>query len=94
MAKIICSKDEYEKLSTVLMDNPEFLADINILYDIVEESSTGVKWDTHDVVKVLCSGKTLDGFCQCTACGDIFPLHYSEYNFCPQCGTIMRGDTK
>lgn len=40
MAKIICTKDEYNKLSTVLTDNPEFLADISILYDIVEESPT------------------------------------------------------
>ena len=38
MAKIICTKKEYDKLSTVLMDNPEFLANISILYDIVEES--------------------------------------------------------
>lgn len=54
------------------------------------------KWNTHDVVKVLCSGKTLDGFCQCTACGDVFPLHYSEYNNCPNCGARMDlkdGDT-
>lgn len=52
------------------------------------------KWDTHDVVKVLCSGETLDGFCQCMACGDIFPLQYSEYNYCPNCGARMDGDTK
>ena len=51
------------------------------------------KWDTHDVVKVLCSGKTLDGFCQCEACGDVFPLAYSEYNYCPNCGARMDGDT-
>lgn len=51
------------------------------------------KWNTHNVVKVLCSGETLDGFCQCTACGDVFPLHYSEYNYCPNCGADMRGDT-
>lgn len=50
------------------------------------------KWDTHDVVKVLCSGKTLDGFCQCEACGDVFPLAYSEYNYCPNCGARMDGD--
>ena len=50
------------------------------------------KWNTHDVVKVLCSGETLDGFCQCTACGDVFPLHYSEYNYCPNCGARMDGD--
>ncbi len=52
------------------------------------------KWDTHDVVKVLCSGKTLDGFCQCEACGDVFPLAYSEYNYCPNCGARMDGDTE
>lgn len=50
------------------------------------------KWDTHDVVKVLCSGKTLDGFCQCEACGDVFPLAYSEYNYCPNCGARMDGE--
>ena len=40
MAKIICTKAEYDKLSTVLTDNPEFLTNISILYDIVEESPT------------------------------------------------------
>lgn len=50
------------------------------------------KWNTHAVVKVLCSGETLDGFCQCTACGDVFPLHYSEYNYCPNCGARMDGE--
>lgn len=52
------------------------------------------KWETHDVVKVLCDGKTLDGFCQCEACGDVFPLAYSEFNFCPYCGARMDGDTE
>lgn len=51
------------------------------------------KWNTHDVVKVLCSGKTLDGFCQCEACGDVFPLVYSEYNYCPNCGARMDLDS-
>lgn len=51
------------------------------------------KWNTHDVVKVLCSGETLDGFCQCTACGDVFPLHYSDYNYCPNCGARMDGES-
>lgn len=54
----------------------------------VQPAKQGI-WDTCDVVKVLCSGKTLDGFCQCTACGDVFPLHYSEYNYCPNCGARM-----
>lgn len=49
------------------------------------------KWDTHDVVKVLCSGETLDGFCQCESCGDVFPYHYSRYSYCPNCGTRMDG---
>ena len=40
LAKIICTKDEYDKLSTILMNNTEFLANINIFYDIVEESPT------------------------------------------------------
>ncbi len=38
MAKIICSEEEYDKLSTVLSDNPQFLSDINIIWDIVKES--------------------------------------------------------
>lgn len=49
------------------------------------------KWDTHDVVQVLCSGETLDGFCQCGSCGDVFPYHYSRYSYCPNCGTRMDG---
>ena len=40
MAKIICTKNEYNKFSTALTDNPEFFANINILFDIVEESPT------------------------------------------------------
>ena len=40
MAKIICTEKEYDKLSTVLSDNPQFLSDISIIYDIVEESPT------------------------------------------------------
>lgn len=37
MAKIICTQAEYNKLSTVLEDNPQFLADVRIIYDIVKE---------------------------------------------------------
>ena len=40
MAKIICTENEYNKLSAILNDNPEFLANISILYDIVKESPT------------------------------------------------------
>ena len=50
------------------------------------------QWDTHDVVKILASGHTLDGFCQCEACGSIFPFNFSEYSFCPECGARMDGD--
>lgn len=50
------------------------------------------QWDTHDVVKILASGRTLDGFCQCEACGSIFPFNFSEYSFCPECGARMDGD--
>ncbi|MCR5143417.1 MAG: hypothetical protein K6C68_13010 [Ruminococcus sp.] len=50
------------------------------------------RWDVHDVVKILSSGKTLDGFCQCENCGIIMPYHYSEYDFCPNCGARMGGD--
>ena len=50
------------------------------------------RWDTHDVVKILASGHTLDGFCQCEACGSIFPFNFSEYSFCPECGARMDGD--
>ena len=48
------------------------------------------KWDTHDVVKILASGKVLDGFMQCTVCGCIFDS--MEYYFCPKCRADMRGD--
>ena len=50
------------------------------------------RWDTYDVVKILASGRTLDGFCQCEACGSIFPINFSEYSFCPECGARMDGD--
>lgn len=36
MAKIICTQAEYDKLRTVLEDNPQFLADVRIIYDIVK----------------------------------------------------------
>jgi len=40
MAKIICTEDEYNKLSTMLMNNPEYLANMSVLYEIVEELPT------------------------------------------------------
>lgn len=40
MAKIICTKEEYDKLSLVLSDNPQFLSNISIIYDIVNVSPT------------------------------------------------------
>lgn len=40
MAKIICTQAEYDRLSTVLSDNPQFLKDVSICYDIVQESPT------------------------------------------------------
>lgn len=40
MAKIICTQAEYDKLTTVLEDNPQFLADVRIIYDIVKEAPT------------------------------------------------------
>lgn len=40
MAKIICTQEEYDRLSTVLSDNPQFLKDVSICYDIVQESPT------------------------------------------------------
>lgn len=80
------------------MNEPEIIAlisqltaDKKRLERQLEQSVKRGKWDTHDVVKVLFSGETLDGFCQCMACGDVFPLHYSEYNYCPNCGADMRG---
>ena len=36
MAKILCTQAEYDKLTTVLQDNPQFLADVPITYEIVE----------------------------------------------------------
>lgn len=52
------------------------------------------RWKTYDVVKILAFGRTLDGFCQCEACGSIFPINFSEYSFCPECGARMDGDTE
>ena len=49
-------------------------------------------WNTHDVVKILVSGKVLDGFMQCTVCGCIFDDHSTEYYYCPNCGADMRGE--
>lgn len=40
MAKIICTQAEYDKLTTVLEDNPQFLADVRVIYDIVREAPT------------------------------------------------------
>ena len=60
--------------------------------DVVERK-TG-EWITKDVVKVLASGKVLDGFCQCDMCGRIFPFHYSKYDFCPNCGAEMLEDVE
>ena len=51
-------------------------------------------WETHDVVKTLASGKTLDGFCQCSECGDIFDYCFSNHKFCPNCGAKMDGGVK
>lgn len=39
MAKIICTQAEYDKLKTVIEDNPQFLADVRVIYDIVKEAS-------------------------------------------------------
>ena len=36
MAKILCTMKEYDKLSTVLSDSPQYLSDISIIYEIVE----------------------------------------------------------
>lgn len=52
MAKIICTQAEYDKLSTVLEDNPQFLVDVRVIYDIVEESSTFPKDYAHDIMDV------------------------------------------
>ena len=50
------------------------------------------EWNTHDVVKILASGKVLDGFMQCTVCGCIFDDHSTEYYYCPNCGADCRGE--
>lgn len=49
------------------------------------------QWDTNDVVKILASGKCLDGFIQCTICGIVCPTEYQEWNYCPNCGAKMDG---
>lgn len=48
MAKIICTQAEYDKLITVLEDNPQFLADVRVIYDIVKEVPTVPKDYTYD----------------------------------------------
>lgn len=48
MAKIICTPVEYDKLRTVLEDNPQFLADVRVIYDIVKEVPTVPKDYTYD----------------------------------------------
>ena len=48
MAKIICTRTEYDKLSTVLEDNPQFLADMHITYDVVEKASAGLEYQVKD----------------------------------------------
>ena len=40
MAKILCSKAEYDKLSTVLSDSPQYLADVHIVYEIIDNLPT------------------------------------------------------
>ena len=48
MAKIICTQAEYDKLSMVLEDKPQFLADVSIIYDIVKEVPTILKDYVYD----------------------------------------------
>lgn len=40
-------------------------SDLELLRDYIENSEPvkSGRWDVHDVVKILSSGKTLDGFC-------------------------------
>ena len=37
MAKILCTLAEYDRLSTVLDDNPQYLATVPVVFEIVEE---------------------------------------------------------
>lgn len=43
MAKIICTEEEYEKLSIVLDDNPQFLSDITVEYEITNPSYRDIR---------------------------------------------------
>ena len=35
-------------------------------------------------------GRVLDGYSECSAYGELYPL-FPEYNYCPNCGSDMRG---
>lgn len=48
MAKIICTQAEYDKLRAVRENNPQFLADVHIIYDIVNEVPTVPKDYVYD----------------------------------------------
>lgn len=43
MAKIICTQAEYDMISLMLKSNPEFLKNVSVIYDIVQESSSTQK---------------------------------------------------
>lgn len=59
MAKIMCTQAEYDKLSTVLEDNPQFLADVHITYDVVEKASAGLEYQVKGSgLYLLISGKS------------------------------------
>jgi len=81
--------DEGEYIAEVIRNNLE-----NMVVSVAESPPVKRgKWELKDAVKILYTGRTFDGFCRCHDCKNIFPYHYSTYNYCPNCGADMRGDT-
>lgn len=54
MAKIICTKEEYDKLSTVIEDNPQFLANVSIDYEIINPRCKDIRLG-NSPLGLLCS---------------------------------------
>ncbi len=95
MAKIICTQSEYDKLKTVMDDNPQFLADVPVIYNIVKEVPPVTD------VQPVNYGRWIkqEGFWnknkfKCSLCGNYLDMNgvnggRGDANFCPNCGKIM-----
>ena len=52
------------------------------------------EWETYDSYKQTIDGRTFDGWSECSKCRTMYPLEFSTYNYCPNCGTSMDGEVK